>query len=191
MVDDDNDHHYNRLQQPNHRKTSYGRQSWKKHEQRDDKHHSKYGIEKHEEKYKQYQEYDEKKEEKDKKYREYDESNKRHRKYDNNKKKERDKHFRDQDDERKGNKDKGIREHDHKRESVKHCKETEEYITKNEKSEKETERHKYLNSDKLKDNEECIEIALTDSELNALAAKQIKAELMGNTVSTLYKSINF
>lgn len=35
-------------------------------------------------------------------------------------------------------------------------------------------------------NTKCINNPLTDSELNALAAKQIKAELMGNTVSCIF-----
>lgn len=37
-----------------------------------------------------------------------------------------------------------------------------------------------------KSDTENIDNPLTDSELNALAAKQIKAELMGNTVSSIF-----
>lgn len=40
------------------------------------------------------------------------------------------------------------------------------------------------NNKKNKDHNEGIGKPLTDSELNGLAAKQIKAELMGNKVST-------
>jgi len=160
-IDDDNNHDsYNRHQQPNYTRTSHSQQSWKKYDRRDNKNHSKYDSEKHdnEEKYKRHREYDEKKSERDKRYRKYE-------------------------DEIKGENNKRNKDYEHKRVSQSiHYRESE----KNHKTvdvkyeEEETEyNNKHLETDK--NTQEQFKKPIPASELNALAAKQIKAELMGNT----------
>jgi len=46
------------------------------------------------------------------------------------------------------------------------------------------------NNDKTKEHKESAETPLTESELNALAARQIKAEIMGNKVNKVFSKIN-
>lgn len=55
-------------------------------------------------------------------------------------------------------------------------------------NEEETVTSKCLDNNE-KATEQNVEKSLTDSELNALAAKHIKAELMGNTVSNIMLAI--
>lgn len=197
--DDDDICHYNSYHQSNHTKTSYGRQSWKKHDRRDEKNNSFHDTEKqdNEGKYYQRKEYDERKplrskyhreheDEKSKRYREYDdEKNKRRREYDDERKGEKDKRHRNYEDERRGEKDKSFKDNDHKKEiKSKHYTDLCEANDSVKEKQKETNSNKYENDNKrTKEHNEDIEKPLTDSELNALAAKQIKAELMGNTVS--------
>lgn len=176
-VDDDgDDYNYNSHQ---HTKSSYSRQSWKKPDRRDD---YKNDIKKQddEERHKRHRDYDEKRKE---------ERYKRLNEYNNERKGERDKRHREHEDERKGDKDKRYREYDHKKEiKSKHCRKSEEkHKPVDEKyKEKKLEHNTYL--DNSEEPEEHFETPLTDSELNALAAKQIKAELMGNTVSNLFNN---
>ncbi|XP_025198919.1 CWF19-like protein 2 [Melanaphis sacchari] len=176
-VDDDDDHHYKIHQHSNYSKTSYGRQSWKKHDRRDNINNSKYTTSKrdNEERYKRHREFDERKDERDK----------RHKDYDHESKGERDKRYREHEDEKKSIKNKYSREQDHKRDSKsKHNKDSdnkEKYTSDDEKYEEKKLPKKHSDhNDKTNEQKESVENPLTDSELNALAAKQIKAEIMGN-----------
>jgi len=201
-VDDDDYYNYNSHQQSDRTKSSYSRQSWKKHDRRDDyKNDTKKQDD--EERHKRHREYDQRKEERDKRHRDYDdemkeEKNKRrneydderkgdkhHRGYDDEMKEERNKRHNEYDDERKGERDKRYREYDHKRESksknFRKSEETHKTVDAKYKEEK-LEHNKYLDNDqKTKEHQDHFETPLTGSELNALAAKQIKAEMMGNT----------
>lgn len=180
-IDDDNDQDYNRRQESNHTKTSYGRQLWKKHDQKDD---SRYDIRRrdYEERHKRHREND-KKEEKDKHHRDYrEEGNKQYNTYDVERRGEKDKHYKKYDVERK-EKNRCNNEYNHKEEyGSKYRKSDQPYKTVNKKNNEEKMEH---NNEETKERQENIEKPLTDSELNTLAAKQIKAELMGNTVSML------
>lgn len=185
-IDDNDDYHYTSDRPSSHTKTSYGRQSWKKHDHRNDKINTKYNSEKHnlEERCKGFAE---RKEDRDK----------RHRKYDNEKEENRDKRYRDDSNERREEREKRYKEYDnerrdkynnYKRESKNKHREPD-----NEKTYKTDEKkHKIENAESNKhliSNEktnDSVDKPFTDSELNALAAKQIKAEMMGNTVSNIY-----
>ncbi|XP_060867339.1 CWF19-like protein 2 [Metopolophium dirhodum] len=201
-VDDDDDHHYKSHQHTNYSKTSYGRQSWKKHDRRDNTNDSKYTASKrdNEERHKRHREFDERKEERDKHYRDFnerkderdkrhrdydDERNRQHKEYDNESKGERDKRYREHEDERKSTRDKYFREYDHKKDrkskNDKGSDNEDKYTSDDGKYEEKTLPKKYSdNDDKTKEHKESVENPLTDSELNALAARQIKAEIMGN-----------
>ncbi|CAI6349414.1 unnamed protein product [Macrosiphum euphorbiae] len=187
-VDDDDDHHYKNHQHTNYSKTSYGRQSWKKHDRRDNINDTKYTASKrdNEERHKRHREFDERKEERDKRHRDYDdERNRQHKEYDNESKGERDKRYREHENERKSTRDKYSREYDHKKDrkskNDKGSDNEDKYTSDDGKYEEKTMSKKYSdNNDKPKEHKESVEKPLTDSELNALAARQIKAEIMGN-----------
>ncbi|XP_022170847.1 CWF19-like protein 2 [Myzus persicae] len=226
-VDDDDDyHHYKSHQHTSYSKPSYGRQSWKKHDRRDNVNDNKYTASKrdNEERYKRPREFDERKEERDKHHREFDERkeerdkhhrefderkeernkhhrefderdrrhrdydeerNRQHKEYNNESKGDKDKRYREHEDERKSTRDKYSREYDHKKDRKskydKYSDNEEKYTSDDEKYEEKTLPKKYSdNNDKTKEHKESVETPLTESELNALAAKQIKAEIMGN-----------
>lgn len=193
-VDDDDHHHYKNNQHTNYSKTSYGRQSWKKHDRRDNINDTKYTASKrdNEERHKRHREFDERKEERDKRHRDYDdERNRQHKEYDNESKGERDKRYREHEDERKSTRDKYSREYDHKKDrkskNDKGSDNEDKYTSDDGKYEEKTMSKKYSdNNDKPKEHKESVEKPLTDSELNALAARQIKAEIMGNKVSVVF-----
>uniref|UniRef100_A0A2S2PA61 CWF19-like protein 2 n=1 Tax=Schizaphis graminum TaxID=13262 RepID=A0A2S2PA61_SCHGA len=200
-MDDDDDHHYKIHQQSNYSKPSYSRQSWKKHDRRDNINDTKYTASKqdNEERYKRHREFDERKEERGKHHREFDEKkeerdrqhrdhdherNRQHKEYDNESKGERDKRYREHGDERKSIKKKYSREYDYKRDvKSKYDKDSEneeKYSSDDDKYEGKTLPKKSNYNDETQEHKETVEKPLTESELNALAAKQIKAEIMGN-----------
>lgn len=201
--DDDDIFHCNSYHQSNHSKPSYSHQSWKKHDRRDEKNNSKHDTAKRdsEAKYKQHKEYDERKEPRNKFYEEHedkkrdkrnkchteydDEKNKRRRESDDEYKGKRDKRHRNYEDERREEKDKHYRDNYHKKKIKSKYRDLSGTHDTVEENQKETHSNKYVNdNEKSIDYNEDNEKPLTDSELNALAAKQIKAELMGNTVSS-------
>ncbi|VVC34516.1 Hypothetical protein CINCED_3A004607 [Cinara cedri] len=185
--DDDNSRHYSNHHYSSHTKTSYNRQSWKKPDYKNVKPYSRHDDEEH---YRHSREHNERKEERDRHHRTNDnerkiERNKRHVTYNNESKEGRNKRHQEYDerkekhysDRRKGDRDRHNKEYEYKREnSNKYCVESTSKETYTNVEKKDS--HYSLKNEKSDEN---AEKPLTRLELNVLAAKQIKAELMGNT----------